>query len=199
MDTAKFNCGHCGKAMAVSTEHVGGEVRCPHCQQIVRPQEPTYPHDEERESILSSSEVSDDMPAASSTHHQPENQHGSHGWEGVAQSESTVSVPPRRASRLGPTLLMILIPYSIISTALIAWLIYNQRRSQPEPLERIPAPKDVGSKRRAQDTKPAPQPRAELSKDLATDHLQKITLALGLAGTHEQLVTPREQYTSGLV
>lgn len=35
MQPVQFQCGHCGKAMAVGSEHLGQQVRCPHCQQIV--------------------------------------------------------------------------------------------------------------------------------------------------------------------
>jgi len=30
-----FSCGHCGNLMAVGDEHLGQQVRCPHCQQVV--------------------------------------------------------------------------------------------------------------------------------------------------------------------
>lgn len=35
MQTVNFQCGHCGKLMAVGNAHLGQQVRCPHCQQIV--------------------------------------------------------------------------------------------------------------------------------------------------------------------
>jgi hypothetical protein len=35
MQTVTFLCGHCRKLMAVSTDHLGGQVRCPHCMQVV--------------------------------------------------------------------------------------------------------------------------------------------------------------------
>jgi hypothetical protein len=33
--TVNFQCGHCGKLMAVGVEFLGQQVRCPHCQQVV--------------------------------------------------------------------------------------------------------------------------------------------------------------------
>src|SRR5262245_46563360 len=33
--TVSFQCGHCRKGMGVSTEFLGKQVRCPHCQQVV--------------------------------------------------------------------------------------------------------------------------------------------------------------------
>src|SRR5262245_46999821 len=35
MQTANFQCGNCGNLMAVGTEFLGQQVRCPHCQQVV--------------------------------------------------------------------------------------------------------------------------------------------------------------------
>lgn len=35
MQTVNFQCGHCSNLMAVSTEYLGQQVRCPHCQQVV--------------------------------------------------------------------------------------------------------------------------------------------------------------------
>jgi DNA-directed RNA polymerase subunit RPC12/RpoP len=35
MQTVQFQCGHCGKLMGVGSDHLGQQVRCPHCQQIV--------------------------------------------------------------------------------------------------------------------------------------------------------------------
>ncbi len=35
MQTVNFQCGHCGKLMAVGVEFLGQQLRCPHCQQVV--------------------------------------------------------------------------------------------------------------------------------------------------------------------
>jgi hypothetical protein len=35
MQTVNFQCGHCGKLMAVTANLLGRQVRCPHCQQVV--------------------------------------------------------------------------------------------------------------------------------------------------------------------
>jgi hypothetical protein len=35
MQTVNFNCEQCGQLMAVGAEHLGQQVRCPHCQQVV--------------------------------------------------------------------------------------------------------------------------------------------------------------------
>ena len=35
MQTVNFQCGHCRNLMAVGTDFLGQQVRCPHCQQVV--------------------------------------------------------------------------------------------------------------------------------------------------------------------
>ncbi len=36
METVQFECGTCHRVMAVSLEHLGAQVHCPHCQTIVQ-------------------------------------------------------------------------------------------------------------------------------------------------------------------
>jgi hypothetical protein len=43
METVNFQCGHCGKLMGVSTEFLGQQVRCPHCQGVVVAPSATVP------------------------------------------------------------------------------------------------------------------------------------------------------------
>jgi hypothetical protein len=45
MQTVQFRCGHCGNLMAVGTENLGQQVRCPHpdCQQVVLAPAPAPP------------------------------------------------------------------------------------------------------------------------------------------------------------
>jgi len=35
MQTVQFSCGRCGKLIGVSSQHLGQQVCCPHCQQVV--------------------------------------------------------------------------------------------------------------------------------------------------------------------
>jgi hypothetical protein len=43
MQPVQFQCGLCGKLMAVGNEHLGQQVRCPHCQQVVVAPPPAAP------------------------------------------------------------------------------------------------------------------------------------------------------------
>src|SRR5437868_1195315 len=74
METVQLQCGSCNKIMAISTQHLGGQVRCPHCQAVVqtppRPQPaavavdiPPLPPVEPREveSIFAPPEPTDDL------------------------------------------------------------------------------------------------------------------------------------------
>src|SRR5438309_2421945 len=68
METVNVQCGHCGKLMAVSTEHLGARVSCPHCQGVVEaplpnsdsandPPEIKMPTSDSPESIFASPET----------------------------------------------------------------------------------------------------------------------------------------------
>jgi hypothetical protein len=81
METVQLQCGSCNKLMAISTQHLGGQVRCPHCQAVVQappppppppPQPPPQhavvtelllpqPEAREVESIFTPAEPSDDL------------------------------------------------------------------------------------------------------------------------------------------
>ncbi len=75
METVQLQCGSCNKLMAISTAHLGGQVRCPHCQAVVqappRPQVANAPapleilpprvEAGEVESIFSPAEPSEDL------------------------------------------------------------------------------------------------------------------------------------------
>ena len=157
MQKVTFNCGQCGGQMAVGAEHLGTQVTCPLCQAVITaPVSPPGPDD--RESIFSSAESSDDLfgapkpapviePPPPARIEQP-------GWQSTVSeptAQPTVTVPARRrSSKLVPIVLILLVPYSIVSTAFIAWLLYNQKRNQTESLERMfdPAPKDGGPRLR---------------------------------------------------
>lgn len=43
MQPVQFQCGHCSKIMAVGSEHLGQQVRCPHCQRVVVAPPPAAP------------------------------------------------------------------------------------------------------------------------------------------------------------
>lgn len=43
MGTVQLQCGHCQKVMAISEEHLGGLVHCPHCKGVVQTQKPSVP------------------------------------------------------------------------------------------------------------------------------------------------------------
>lgn len=73
METVQLQCGNCGNVMAISTAHLGGQVRCPHCLTVVQtpPQSAAAPAPAEVlpppvevgevESIFAPEEPSDDL------------------------------------------------------------------------------------------------------------------------------------------
>jgi hypothetical protein len=223
METVEFNCGSCGRLMAVVLVDRGKPVECPHCQATVQapapppaaatePPVPEFrvPTRAEQESIFTPQEESVDdlfgaaagplleMPAVPTLEVEPlpgpteaseepplpeapsaplpappevqppaplslapepgpdlaaflpPAEEATHRPAAPPEPppEMPAPAPPRRPQRqslLGPLLLIFLIPYSLVATAAIAWLIYQQRQvSTPafDPLERLPEPKD---------------------------------------------------------
>src|SRR5205085_5006316 len=79
METVNFQCGHCQQLLAVNKDHLGQQVRCPHCQQVVVAPlpsppaaaappfpdsvEPTYQYttSEDQDSIFSAPAESEDL------------------------------------------------------------------------------------------------------------------------------------------
>ncbi len=61
MQPVQFQCGHCGKLMAVGSAHLGQQVRCPHCQQVVvaPPAESAAPPPALTETVLHTPAVGD--------------------------------------------------------------------------------------------------------------------------------------------
>lgn len=205
MDTVNVQCGHCGLLMAISTEHLGTQVACPHCHGVVeapaadvadvdtRP-EITVPGSDSVASILGApeNEASDDifgtarkplvelppeLPAKSPAEgpsdgptetfgDRPSDKEGAPGvsdagaatWletkpEPEGEAGALPDVAPRtyarKRSMLVPILLIFLIPYSIFSTAFIAWLLYTRNKAG-DPMEflRDPDPKRDGPERK---------------------------------------------------
>src|SRR5262249_24756308 len=222
METINVQCGHCGKLMAVSTEHLGARVSCPHCQGVVeapasappgsRGESPTPPEIkvpvvEATESIFAAEEPEStedifgsqdrpliemphapepsgvtlattpdvpralekapaplspplpelflDKPAASAASAEKapwtddEHTEPAPAEQAEAPAQAVGELEPRRyvakRSLLGPMLLMFLIPYCLVTTGFVIWLLYTRSKA-PEPFEflRDPAPTKDG-------------------------------------------------------
>ena len=98
MKTEEIVCGQCGQSIAVAADHLGQEVQCPHCQHVVQAPDP----------------VPAPPPAP------------------AALDFNTVPpVPPVRTRSRGSwasLLLVFFIPYAIVATGVIAYLVWNQHR-----------------------------------------------------------------------
>jgi hypothetical protein len=207
METVQVQCGSCGRVMAISVEHLGSQVHCPHCQAIVQAPSAGTPapapapeiagEDGETASIFAGPDVGDDifnsgpsgpfveMPLEKSSSPPPapvsEEPMGTKPWlpgpkvadfnsnkitdeftqsvepppapawtddarvaeEGPADQANLAALQRRRVekkSALAAVLLIFLVPYAILATLVIAYLLYHQGRAYDDPLERLPDP-----------------------------------------------------------
>jgi len=204
METVQIKCGSCNRVMAISVEHLGSQVHCPHCEAIVQaPPRPPSKAPEiggdndngETESIFAGPEVTDDifnsgpsgplveMPleriaapppqpreSDATVYAPPPGAKEPVFFEEKRKDESTQAIParapawtdastvyeespgdnaslaalqprrPERKSALAPILLIFLVPYAILATLVIAYLLMNQARVI-NPLEILPDPK----------------------------------------------------------
>lgn len=222
METVQIQCGSCHRVMAISVEHLGSQVHCPHCQAIVQAPPPRPPEvrtepaaaDGETESIFSPPAPTDDIfdsgppgqlvemplekiraappdlamheadtePAGTMPYLEPvhakeppafressEPQASSApAWteastiahEAPADDANLAAMQPRRvakSSALAPILLIFLIPYALLATGVIAYLLINQSRPY-DPLERLPDPKPKDGGPRLQVAHDSPLP-----------------------------------------
>ena len=185
METVQLQCGHCGKVMAISVEHLGGQVRCPHCLSVVQtpprqtsasgpapaPIEIVPPKIEpwEVESIFSAEAPSEDvfdagpqkplveMPvdvpppvAAHAPQPSPLFAEAPAAPETPSAESDAAGLAALRRSRpifdksYGAFIaLVFFVPYSVISTGIIAYLLFLLSRGGA-PLEDLPDPAPKG-------------------------------------------------------
>src|SRR5437763_1339138 len=119
MQTTNFQCGHCGNLMAVTANMLGQQVRCPNCQQVVLAPAPA--------------------PTGTPAETDPPNPFAPAGEtelapEVFAEASRPAPRPARRGSSwVVPVLIIPLISYSAMVTALLLWQIYKP--PPPHPLE----------------------------------------------------------------
>ncbi|MBI3822520.1 MAG: hypothetical protein HY289_07560 [Planctomycetes bacterium] len=206
METVQLQCGHCKQVMAISVEHLGGQVQCPHCKGVVQtaartpppavePVAPAVPNLElhQRESIFAGPEASDavlgetappqvELPPAPISDEQP------------SSATHFTPIRPRPVYDRGVFAmygLIFLVPYALLTTLAIIYLVFFQP-PRPHPLDVMPDPVPEGKKGGA---KPAmqthhAQPLAEHQKTTLTH-----TIRVGKDG--DLMVTPeRLRWTS---
>jgi hypothetical protein len=153
MNSEQLQCGHCGQTFAVQAEHLNQDLQCPHCQQFVK--------------------APDAAPAA------PPQQPGPP--ESPLSFAAIPATPQRRASPTRPwatMLLIFLIPYAIVTTGVIAWLLWKQQRDNTHPLEWL------------LDQQPADGGPKQIKHDLPLLDRQKTSLGQPIQVGDATLLTP---------
>jgi DNA-directed RNA polymerase subunit RPC12/RpoP len=161
MNTSEFTCGHCGQAFFVTPEQFGQQVECPHCLHAVTVQapQPQYTPQQSESRALHAPEAaaaagaSAEEPALETLEYTspPAEEHAGANsaldfGARPATPEHAEALPPPtplaarpRNSQLAPLLLVFLIPYALVSTGAIAYLVWQQQRrgEQMHPLEML--------------------------------------------------------------
>lgn len=204
MQIVNFQCGKCGKLMGISAEHLGTQVHCPHCHEIVEAPRPAPPPDpyadvhvdipdsKEQESIFThpEDEQGDDLfggpakplvelPPESAPRHavereprspreMPEPDRGAFAARPAATMPETIEAPsdhganalpappvPKSAKSgmLGPMMLVLLIPYSLLTTIYIIWTFLSPSH---DPFQYLRDPGKDGNPRRVSPDSPLP-------------------------------------------
>lgn len=199
METVTMQCGRCGQIMAISTEHLGSQVHCPHCQAIVQtefdapqqqqspklaePEIGGLPEKTESDSIFSPPEPSDDLFGAGApppkieipeaARHDPlesaeppwydtpqeavstEAPKFEHAMEPADETAATLGAPrvQKKRSMLAANLLIFLVPYSLLATGVIVYLLFFQNKTSIHPLEFLPDHKPKEGARKVEQIK----------------------------------------------
>jgi hypothetical protein len=159
--------------MAISVEHLGGQVKCPHCQGVVQTPAPvpSMELNSHPESIFAGPEASDAVigetampklempPPSAQTEPEPE-----------AELPTFKPRPVFTSSVFAMYALIFLVPYAILTTIAILYLIFNQTTRHPFDMIRDPMPdaNKGGAKRAMLDpmTPLAPHQRVAIGKQL---------------------------------
>lgn len=192
METVQLQCGHCKKVIAIRVEHMGAQVKCPHCHLVVQtppraaqpappaPPPPAVPNMDlhQPESIFAGSESSDslmddapapkvEMPPAA-VPAPPDPSPSTADTPSAETDFSQFKKKPTFDKSVIPLLMLIfLVPYALTTTAFIAYLLLTQGGKSGHPFDYLPDPKtgkDKGAPRPAK-LQPAPnQPLADYQR-----------------------------------
>lgn len=177
METVQLQCGHCMQLMAIAVEHLGGQVQCPHCQGVVQTPPRTPPGESgpqpvaspmpnmelhQHESILAGAEMSDaltgetaepkvELPSRRAANGAPAPiaQDGGPGPEPDADLPKFKPRPVFDKSVFALYGLIFLVPYAILTTLAIVYLLFMQGgRTHPFDVmpDPVPDPKKGGPK-----------------------------------------------------
>jgi hypothetical protein len=172
METVQLQCGHCMQLMAIAVEHLGGQVQCPHCHGVVQtppneagpPPAASMPNMElhQRENILTGTEASDAVigetaapkvelpsPLAANAAPAPIAQDGGPAPEPDADLTKFKRRPVFDKSVFALYGLIFLVPYAILTTLAILYLLFMQTgRTHPFDMmpDPVPDPKKGGAK-----------------------------------------------------
>jgi hypothetical protein len=152
METVQLQCGHCQQVIAIGVEHLGGQVRCPHCQGVLQtPARETpspIPNMEltPRESPVAAADSAD--TASSVELLKPASAESSVETTRASEPESAFPrVKPRPIFDRGVVLMYVLIflvPYAVLTTLALLYFLVQATTPRIHPFDILKDPDAKG-------------------------------------------------------
>lgn len=151
---AEHQCGNCGQVLTVDDSASQAALRCPACGQLLH----AAPDDAPR---LSAAETH-----ALATRFEPD-----------PEALAMPATMPRRGRSWAPTLLLFLVPYALVATVAVGWLLWKQPRSDQHPLEWLldQQPSDGGPKQIKHDLPLLERQKTSLGKTMKIGEVVELT------------------------
>ena len=169
METVQLQCGNCKQIMGISAAHLGGQVQCPHCRSVVQTPPAAAPSPvpnveaRQRESIFTGAEATDDLfggdqkvkvelpsepPPA--VNHQPAHSEAlpPPAMYTTPQLEAGSDADLTQFKRrplydkgvIQMSILIFLVPYAILTTLIIVYLLFFHAQGRNDPFQFLPDP-----------------------------------------------------------
>ncbi len=193
METVQLQCGHCKKPIAIRVEHMGAQVQCPHCRLVVQtppraaqpappsppapPPTPAPPNGDlhQPESIFAGAESSDslmgespapqvELPTAATAPAASPSMADTAPAPSVETDFSQFKKKPTFDKSVIPLLVLIfLVPYSLLMTAFVAYLVLKEAKPGGHPFDYLPDPAPALNKGGPRKAKAQPVPNQPLA------------------------------------
>ncbi len=178
METIQLQCGNCKNVMAISVEHMGQQVQCPHCRSVV--QTPAAPPGAETAAMSAAPNMDLNQPERPAP--PPEATTAPPEPATPRDDDLTQFKPKARKDRSVLLLiaLIFLVPYALTMTFFVVWLLVMKPNStdgleylrDPDPSPKKGGPRPTMRKRPPHDAPIAEHRKANFGQTITVGDLQ---------------------------